>query len=169
MLEEVNLSSLSKLSVPKDHNFNSAKWFLCFSPEVLHAFQRVKPITCLVVASEILQGWKQVFSVVSFFVKDSSLCCGYLSLYLIEEEDAWKSTIGFSSVMSQTQKNESLGWKNCLLFFSSIAPAWCQAGTYKFIASNKLWVCRCHVDSPFLCRSDNRPGMPYAGCCNYRR
>lgn len=73
--------------------------------------------------SEMLQGWKLAFTVVSSFAKDSRHCCGCLGFYLIEGNNAWKGTVGFISVMSETQKNESPGWKNCLLFFSLISPS----------------------------------------------
>lgn len=101
---------------------NQLSDFFVLSPEVLHILQRVKSITSLLFAWEILQRGKLVFRV-GFFLKNSSFCCRDLGLYLIGGANAWKDTVGFSSLMSETLKNESPGWKKYSILVFLYSPS----------------------------------------------
>lgn len=160
MLEEVNLPSLTKLSASitfhKDNYFRATKWFLCFSPELLHALRRVKSIgidlrdfTRMKTGIwSLLRIPKSVFN----WQRKCSKRYGWLHLCDVWDMEGWV-----------TRVEELLGF-----FFPLIPPMWWQAGTYKFIASNQLWICRCHVDSLLTCSSDHKAGMLCAGCCRYK-
>lgn len=131
------------------------------------SYSPVKSITCLASASEIFQGWKLAFTVYSSFVEDSRHCCGCLAFYLIEGNNALKGTIGFVSVMSETQKNESLGWKNCLLFFPLISPGMVSGWNLK-IYSFKPTVDVLNATWILHSLADQTASMPCVGCCGYR-